>query len=221
MAGMFDFGQGFFEKFGKTFHKKDIIFCEYEPGNTFYFLLEGRVKISKISADTEKTLDILMPGEIFGEMSILEEAPRSATTIALDEVKVLEFNKENFSGLMTSKPELAIKLLKVFAKRIYDQKRRLMILTLQEPEVKIMDVFIMLAENRNIDTGENSKISFETTSDEIASWCGMDKMKCGQILSHLQKQNRIIIQQNNIIVTNINDFYRVVNSKRRMTQSTQ
>ncbi len=220
MAGMFDFGQGFYEKFGKSFKKKDIIFCEYEPGNAFFFLLEGRVKISKISSETEKTLDILMPGEIFGEMAILEEAPRSATTIALDDVKVLEFNKENFSGLMTSKPELAIKLLKVFAKRIYDQKRRLMILTLQEPEVKIMDVFIMLAENKNVDISANSEIAFETNPEEIANWCGMDKLKCSQILAHLQKQNRIITQQNTMVVTNINDFYRVVNSKRRLNQNT-
>ena len=77
-------------------------------------------------------------------MAILEDAPRSATMIALDEVKVLEFNKANFNGLMQSKPELAIKLLRAFAKRIYDQKRRLMILTLNEPDIKIMDVFLML-----------------------------------------------------------------------------
>ena len=117
MAGLMDFGPAFIEKFGKNYKKNEIIFCEYEPGNTFYFLLNGRVKINKISSDSEKTLDILEPGEIFGEMSILEEAPRSATIIAMDDVKVLEFNKANFESLMTAKPELAIKLLKIFAKR--------------------------------------------------------------------------------------------------------
>ena len=117
---------------------------------------------------------------------------------------------------MTSKPELAIKLLKVFAKRIYDQKRRLMILTLQEPETMIMDVFLMLAEHRNIDISENSEITFETTPEEIGNWCGLDKTKTTQILSHFQKQNRIVTSQNSIKVTNINDFYRVVNSKRRL-----
>lgn len=216
MAAGFDFGPGFVDKFGKTYQDKDIIFCEYEPGNTFYFLLEGRVKITKITKDTEKTLDILDSGQIFGEMSILEEAPRSATTVAVGTVKVLEFNKENFTALITGKPQLAIMLLKIFAKRIYDQKRRLMILTLSEDDSRVMDVFLMLAENMSIDLAETSRVIFKTSPEGIANWCGMDKMKCTQILGTLQKQNRIILHSNEIVVTNINDFYRVVNSKRRL-----
>ncbi|HPO50580.1 MAG TPA: Crp/Fnr family transcriptional regulator [Spirochaetota bacterium] len=215
MAAPVDFGPGFFEKFGVTYKKDDIIFCEYEPGNVFYFLLEGRVKVTKILADTEKTLDVLQPGEIFGEMAILEEAPRSATMVAMDDVKVLEFNKANFEGILTSKPELAIKLLKIFARRIYDQKRRLMILTLTEPEAKVADVFLMLAENMNLNLSETKEVEFKITMEDVANWCGMDKARTNQILAHYAKQSRLVISQNKIVVTNINDFYRLVNSKRR------
>ena len=215
-----DFGPQFFEKFGVSYSKDEIIFCEYEPGNSFYFILEGRVKITKILGNTEKTLDILQSGEIFGEMAILEEAPRSATTVAMEDVKLLEFNKANFDSFMTVRPELAIKLLKTFAKRIYDQKRRLMILTLVEPEIKIADVFLMLAENMNLNLSEVKIVEFKTTPEEIANWCGMDKPQCNQILIHYAKQNRINIGQGKIVVNNINDFYRLVNSKRRsMTPS--
>lgn len=217
MGAIMDFGPGFVEKFGKRFRKNDIIFCEFEPGNTFYFLLEGRVKITKISSDTEKILDVLESGEIFGEMAILEEAPRSATTVAMDDVLVLEFSKDNFETLMTAKPELAIKLLKIFAKRIYDQKRRLMILTLNEPEAKVADVFLMLAENKNLNLSETKQVSFDITPEQVANWCGMDKMAITQILNHFAKQNRIGLKQNEIVVYNINDFYRLVNSKRKST----
>ena len=88
-----------FERFAKTFQKGDIIFCEYEPGDTFYLIQTGRVQIVKIMDDIEKIIDILQPGEIFGEMAILEEAPRSATPVAQDKVKALEFNRENFEDL--------------------------------------------------------------------------------------------------------------------------
>ncbi|MBP7552605.1 MAG: Crp/Fnr family transcriptional regulator [Spirochaetes bacterium] len=217
MAGLMDFGPAFIEKFGKNYKKNEIIFCEYEPGNTFYFLLNGRVKINKISSDSEKTLDILEPGEIFGEMSILEEAPRSATIIAMDDVKVLEFNKANFESLMTAKPELAIKLLKIFAKRIYDQKRRLMILILNEPEAKVADVFLMLAENRNINITDTKEVSFNINPEQVANWCGLDKIKCSEILNHFVRQNRITIKTNEIVIHNMNDFYRLVTSKRKST----
>ena len=218
MAGgaMMDFGQGFIDRFGKNYKQGDIIFCEYEPGSTFYFLLSGRVKITKISSDTEKILDILEPGEMFGEMAILEEAPRSATIVALDDVRVLEFNKSNFESLMTAKPELAIILLKMFTKRIYDQKRRLKILILPDDESKIADVFLMLAENKNVNIDEVQSITFEITPEQVANWCGMDKMKCKEVLTHFAKQNRIVVKPNEITVTNIYDIYRLVNAKRKL-----
>ena len=58
---MMEFGQSFIERFGKNYKTGEIVFCEYEPGDSFYFLLKGRVKITKISSDTEKILDILEP----------------------------------------------------------------------------------------------------------------------------------------------------------------
>ncbi len=215
MALTLDFGPQFYDRFGVTFDKGDVIFCEFEPGNTFFFLIEGRIKVVKISGDKEKTLDVLEAGELFGEMAILEEAPRSATMIAETKVKALEFNKENFQALLSSKPELAIKLLKVFAKRIYDQKRRLMILTLPSNEAKIADVFLMLAEHRNINISEVKDISFNIHPDDVSSWSGVERNMCKQILAQFAKQNRIVIKSDSIIVTNINDFYRLVLSKRK------
>ncbi|PKL11138.1 MAG: Crp/Fnr family transcriptional regulator, partial [Spirochaetae bacterium HGW-Spirochaetae-6] len=66
----------------KNFKEGEIIFCEYEPGSTFYLIKKGRVKITKISEKYEKTLDVLGEGSLFGEMAIIEQAPRSATAIA-------------------------------------------------------------------------------------------------------------------------------------------
>ncbi|MBN1838306.1 MAG: cyclic nucleotide-binding domain-containing protein, partial [Spirochaetales bacterium] len=63
-----------FNRFRKTFQQGDVIFCEYEPGDTFYMIQTGRVQIVKIFEEIEKTIAILNPGEIFGEMAILEEA---------------------------------------------------------------------------------------------------------------------------------------------------
>ena len=61
-----------FDRFKVTFQKGDHIFCEYEPGDSFYLIQTGRVQIVKIIGEIEKMVDILQPGEIFGEMAILE-----------------------------------------------------------------------------------------------------------------------------------------------------
>jgi len=204
-----------FERFAKIFQQNDIIFCEFEPGDTFYLIQSGTVEIVKIMGDIEKTIDILYPGEIFGEMAILEGAPRSATAIAREKVKALEFTRENFEILMMGNPQIAFKLLKLFTKRIYDQKRRFMILTLDDIQARVADVFLMLSETQpQQDPSENER-TFKASIDDIAHWAGMSPDKCNEIMNHFASQRRIEIQKDKIIVKNINDFARFVNSKRK------
>jgi CRP/FNR family cyclic AMP-dependent transcriptional regulator len=204
-----------FNRFMVTFRKGDIIFCEYEPGDTFYLLQSGHVQIVRIIGDLEKNIDVLNPGEVFGEMAILEEAPRSATTIALDEVKALEFNRENFEVLMMGNPQIAMRLLKLFIKRIYDQKRRFMILTLEDVEAKVADVFLMLAENQTVDTSAGESIEFRTTVEDMSHWAGIPAGQCREVLNHFVAQRRIELHPDKIVVRNINDFARFVGSRRK------
>ncbi|MFP4178974.1 MAG: Crp/Fnr family transcriptional regulator [Spirochaetaceae bacterium] len=204
-----------FERFAVIFQPGDIIFCEYEPGDNFYLIQSGRVQIVKILGNIEKNIDILMPGEIFGEMAILEEAPRSATAVALDKVKALEFNRANFEVLMKGNPQIALKLLKLLTKRIYDQKRRFMILTLEDVEARIADVFLMLSEAQQVDFPDEDQRVFKTSVDDIAHWAGMSPKECRKILDHFAGQRRVEIFDDKIIVKNINEFDRFVKSRRR------
>jgi CRP-like cAMP-binding protein len=203
-----------FSRFTRTFQAGEMIFSEFEPGDTFYLIQSGRVQLVKIIGDIERTLDILQPSEMFGEMAILENSPRSATAIALDEVKVLEFNTQNFEILMMGNPQIALKLLRMFAKRIYDSKRRFMILTLREPQVKIADVFLMLDETQaDIDKTEDKR-EFNTTVEDIARWAGMSVNDAKIIIGNFVNQHRVEIFKDRIIVKNINDFSRFVGSRR-------
>ncbi len=204
-----------FERFAVNFQKGDIVFSEYEPGDSFYLIQSGRVQISRIMGDIEKTIDILYPGEIFGEMAILEEAPRSASAIALDQVKALEFNRANFEILMRGNPQIALKLLKLFTKRIYDQRRRFMILTLDDPQAKIADVFLMLNEGQTQQSGESDERVFDITVDDAAHWAGVSTEKAREVLNHFAAQRRMEVQTNKIIVQNINELVRYVNARRK------
>jgi CRP-like cAMP-binding protein len=173
------------------------------------------VKLVKLIEDVEKTLDILQPSEMFGEMAMLENFPRSATAVALDVVKVLEFNRKNFEILMLGNPQIAMRLLKLFVKRIYDSKRRFMILTLDDDQAKVADVFLMLAETQVTASKENERRVFKVSADDIAHWAGMTPSLCQKILNHFVVQRRIELYSDRIVVKNINDFFRFVNSRRR------
>jgi CRP-like cAMP-binding protein len=204
-----------FSRFARTFQPGEMIFAEFEPGDAFYLIQSGRVELVKIIGDIEKTLDIMGASEMFGEMAILENSPRSATAIALDTVKVLEFNRQNFEILMLGNPQIALKLLKMFTKRIYDSKRRFMILTLDEPQARIADVFLMLDETWTSLDRTTERREFKTTIEDIAHWAGMSVNQAREEMSHFAAQRRMEIYPDKIVVRNINDFSRFVNSRRK------
>lgn len=207
-------GGGLFNKFGKQYNTGEIIFCEFEPGNSFYLIQTGRVKISKVVKDKEKTMDILGVGDIFGEMAILEEQPRSATATAIEPVSVLHFDRDNFVSMMMSQPQLAFKLLVVFSKRIYDAKRRLMILLLDDIQSKISDVFLMLAEKEPT-YAHMREVSFPVTMDDVANWAGTSVDQVSEQLNHWAKIGKIELYADRIFVRNLADFKRIVAQKRK------
>ncbi|MDH4199868.1 MAG: Crp/Fnr family transcriptional regulator [Spirochaetia bacterium] len=201
-------------KFGKEFQSGEIIFCEFEPGDDFYLIQKGKVKISKIVKDTEKTMDILESGDIFGEMAILEEQPRSATATAIDNVQTLHFNRENFVTLMSSQPQLAFKLLVIFTKRIYDARRRLKILLLDDVQAKVCDTFLMLSE-KEPNYKDLKEVVLRITSDGIAHWCGEPVERIQPVLSHWAKLGKIELFADRVHVNNLNDCRRTVAMKRK------
>jgi CRP-like cAMP-binding protein len=208
-----------FGRFSRTFHTGEIIFSEFEIGDTFYLIQTGRVQLVKITGEIERTLDILYPSEMFGEMAILENSPRSASAVAIEEVKVLEFNSQNFEILLLGNPQIALKLLKMFAKRIYDSKRRFMILTLPEPQAKIADVFLMLDETQPDIDKSTERREFKTTVEGVAHWAGMSVNEVRDILGHFTNQRRVEIFPDRIAVKNINDFSRFVSSRRNNSRN--
>jgi CRP-like cAMP-binding protein len=203
-----------FDRFAKQIPKGRMIFCEYEPGHSFYLIQKGRVQITKVMGSIEKAVDILHPGELFGEMAILEEAPRSASAIALDDVTLLEFNRENFEILMQGNPQIAMTLLRTFVKRIYDQRRRFMILKLNDIQARVADVFLMLFEGMDTDP-EDKQCEFSVTPNDVAHWAGLSPEQARTTINQLANQRRIEVYSDKIVVTNIHDLQRLVSSRRR------
>lgn len=203
-----------FSRFAKIFPKGSVIFSEFEPGDCFYLIQTGRVQLIKIVNGYEKNLDILQPSEIFGEMAILENSARSATAIAYDEVKALEFNKANFEVLMMGNPAIAMKLLKTFVKRIYAQKRRFMILTVPDKLARVGDVFLMLDETLpSIDRSTDTR-SFAITMDEVARWAGIPVEAVQDEMNRFVDQGKMEIYDDRIVVKNLTELNRYVNARR-------
>jgi CRP-like cAMP-binding protein len=116
------------EVLGGFFHEKNLsegmtIFVENMPGESLYLIEQGAVKISKMLAEgDEKILVVLGAEEIFGEMAILDGAPRRATARVAEKVRLLSIRKTDYEILCEQHPRLALKvtrnIVRVISQRI-------------------------------------------------------------------------------------------------------
>ena len=204
----------------KKYEKDDIIFLEFEKGDKFYMVQSGSVKITKVIKDVEKLLDIVNAGDFFGEMAILESTTRSASAIANEPTVLLELQKENFQSILANNIEMALKLSKMFAKRIFDSKRRLLILQLNEPNLRIFDCLLLLAEIQNIPRDAyNEPQELNATINDIANWCAIKPIEVQKVLKPMA--GKINIKNNTIQVKNLKEFQRQIDVKRRKSYNIQ
>ncbi len=96
------------------FEEGQIVVTQGTPGQAFYLIMEGKVEYLRDGS----VLGEFGPGEFFGEMSLLDEAPRSATVRAASATWCLMLSSWDFKALLRQKPEIAIKLLEVLSRRI-------------------------------------------------------------------------------------------------------
>jgi len=99
--------------------KKNIVVQEGEPGEALYIILEGSVKISSYSADgREVVLSLLGKGAFFGEMSLLDKQPRSATVTTMEYAKFAQVRRADLEPLLLKQPGIALKLLAEVVSRL-------------------------------------------------------------------------------------------------------
>lgn len=206
-----------FDRFTKKYKRGDVIISEFEPGETFYLIKYGEVQIEKCIKSQNKSLDILGSGAFFGEMAILDNSQRSASCVARTDVACLEFNKENFKALVLGNPQIVMNLLKLFCKRIYDQNRQFKIVLIKDIYTRICDVFLMYDElaggsSRRKDDDGNFKRKFFITANDIASWASIPLDQAKDCLVRLMDRGKIQIFEDYMIVSNIHDLRRIVDS---------
>ena len=133
-------------KFNRSYADNKVIFCEHEPGRELYIIQSGKVKISKIVNNNEVMLAVLKL-ETFSEKWqswIISQDPASA--VAFGYTDVLAINKANFEGMVKAQPQLASRLITILSERIWIAYKQLANLMIKDPQGKIADTLLTLAE---------------------------------------------------------------------------
>ncbi|TGN20445.1 Crp/Fnr family transcriptional regulator [Leptospira idonii] len=181
-----------YTKFNRNYKDSEMIFCEHEPGKELFILQQGKVKISKIVNQNEVMLAVLQAGDIFGEMAILDNKPRSASAIASGDVELLAINKANFEGMVKAQPQLATRLITLLSERIWTAYKQLANLLLKDSQARIVDTLMTLAEKNRVKIAPKQTYNFEIGTKDLLKMVGLTDPKDELIIAELMKQNKFI-----------------------------
>jgi CRP-like cAMP-binding protein len=137
-----------FQRFGREFPKGTVLFREGEPGREMYVVQAGKVNITKTVRDTEKILATLGAGEFFGEMSILNNKPRSAGAIIAEDAKLLVIDPRTFEAMLRGNTEIAVRLIKKLGERLQEADDQIENLLLRDPASRLVHLLLQQAMRR-------------------------------------------------------------------------
>lgn len=193
----------------RTFKDNNMIFCENEPGDELYIIQSGKVKITKI-VDEEVLLAVLKPGDIFGEMALLENRPRSASAITFGETSLLAINKSNFETMVRQQPQLASRLIQLLSERIWTAYRQLANLLVRDPIGRIYDMLLIQIDKQKIRILPKETHTFDFGAKELINMVGLPPEKGEALIVELLEDKHIKLEEGKIMCTNLEELEKTV-----------
>ncbi len=158
----------------RRFPKHKTIVEEGAPGDYMYIISEGRVKVTKLSGDgREKILELLDVGDFFGEMSLFDDAPRSASVKAMSDVRIMALARNDFLRLLSSSPGLALSVIQELTRRLRQVDEQASSLSFQRVKERTMGLLVRLAKEAS--SHEGRRKTPVLTHQQIADMIGTSR----------------------------------------------
>ena len=185
----------------KEFPREQPIYFAKEPSTSIFFLKKGRVKLTRTSKDgKEMILRIINAGEIFGEMSFLDEVERTDYAYAIDNALLCAINKEEFKEFAARKPELNLKLTKIIGFRLKKYTERIEELMFKDSKQRIISFLLNFAEDNGKQiTGEVFVKPFLKHQD-IGELTACSRQTVNSVLTELREKDLIDFDRRKLII---------------------
>jgi CRP-like cAMP-binding protein/ribonuclease BN (tRNA processing enzyme) len=211
----FDFSKDLYEQreelnrqFGQSFPAGQMIFEEGDTGDTMYIIQEGRVQVFRRILGSEKVLALLGPGDIFGEMAMINQMSRSASVRAITDTRTVAFNRAAFEKLVKENYGIALKLIRTLAQRIEEADIHIENLMFTDNESKVINTLIRAARDEGIPVqlGYHVKI----TPEELAIRTGLGLATLKGILSAFIRSRLLSLRKDTMIIRDVGKLERLL-----------
>lgn len=172
----------------RMYPKDSMIFSESQSGSDMFIIQEGQVLISKVVDNNEVALAVLKKGDMFGEMALLENKPRSASAIAHENCRLMVVNRQNFDMMVTTQPQLIARLTTTFAERLWAMHRQLANTQLADLSHKMVDMLSLQIEKSKQPLDQKSSYQSDVSLQDLANMCGIPQQQQAKAINGFMGQ---------------------------------
>lgn len=171
----------------RRYRAGEVIFHQDDPGGQLHLISAGQVRISIVGSDgRERDVALLNPGECFGEMSVLDDSPRSATATAVAEVRTRVLDKAPFQEFLKANPEVALHVAIMIAKRLRQTDRMLADVFFLNVPRRVARELVQLARAIG-ERAPDGRVAIAIDQDELARLVGASREAVNRALSAYQE----------------------------------
>ncbi len=180
----------------RAYPRNSVILFEDDPGDALFVVATGQVKVVLIGEDgREVILSVMGPGEFFGEMSLLDDEPRSAHVIAMEDSSLAVLRREDFEGILTTTPQIALALLRELSRRLRRADEKVGSLVLLDVQGRVARLLLDMAGEEGGD-----RITRRLTHHTIAQMIGSSRETVSRTMRDLTDKGLIAVQRRDIVI---------------------
>ncbi|KSW15045.1 Crp/Fnr family transcriptional regulator [Cellulomonas sp. B6] len=162
----------------------EVLFHEGEPGDRLYLVRDGKIKLGRRSNDgRENLLAVLGPGEMFGELSLFDPGPRTATATVVADAVVLELGHHDLVTWLADKPTVAEHLLQALARRLRRTNEALADLVFSDVPGRVAKALLDLSTRFGQPVDEGIRVAHDLTQEELAQLVGASRETVNKALA--------------------------------------
>ncbi|MFT3804186.1 MAG: Crp/Fnr family transcriptional regulator [Burkholderiaceae bacterium] len=173
----------------KNYPRGRTIVSEGEPSQSLYILLSGRAKVQRSDSEgKEVILAVIGPGEFFGEMSLIDDAPRSASVITIESSDFMAINKDSFKAMLIQSPDIGMQIMKGLVRRLREADKKIETLALLDVYGRVARVLLDFSEN----VGGERVVKGRLPRQEIAKMIGASREMVSRVMKGLEIDGYIV-----------------------------
>jgi CRP/FNR family transcriptional regulator len=178
-----------------------VVFSEGDTGDRLFVVLDGKVKISRAAADgRENLLTVLGPGEMFGELSLFDPGPRTATATAVTESTLASLDHDDLRPLLLDQPRVAVQLLRALAQRLRRTNEAMADLVFSDVPGRVAKALLDLAEKFGQPEGGGLRVRHDLTQEELAQLVGASRETVNKALSDFANRGWLRIEGRTVLL---------------------